>query len=69
MFSFEDGVRLTKARGEAMQAAADSEKSGQFRHVNFMQLIALLSLHTTHMGQHVAVQTHCVLARFTDFTR
>eukprot|EP01034_Spumella_vulgaris_P023699 gene23699-29945_t len=28
VFSFEDGVRLTKARGEAMQAAADSEKSG-----------------------------------------
>lgn len=27
-FSFEDGVRLTKARGEAMQAAADASKSG-----------------------------------------
>ena len=27
-FSFEDGVRLTKARGEAMQAAADADKSG-----------------------------------------
>eukprot|EP01038_Epipyxis_sp_PR26KG_P004741 gene4741-6652_t len=27
-FSFEDGVKLTKARGEAMQAAADSSKSG-----------------------------------------
>ncbi len=27
-FSFEDGVRLTKARGEAMQAAADATKSG-----------------------------------------
>jgi len=27
-FSFEDGVRLTKARGEAMQAAADAAKSG-----------------------------------------
>ena len=27
-FSFEDGVRLTKARGEAMQAAADADRSG-----------------------------------------
>lgn len=27
-FSFEDGVKLTKARGEAMQAAADASKSG-----------------------------------------
>jgi len=27
-FSFEDGVRLTKARGEAMQAAADACSSG-----------------------------------------
>ena len=27
-FSFEDGVKLTKARGEAMQAAADANKSG-----------------------------------------
>ncbi|KAJ1440625.1 malonyl-CoA:ACP transacylase [Ochromonadaceae sp. CCMP2298] len=27
-FSFEDGVRLTKARGEAMQAAADASESG-----------------------------------------
>lgn len=27
-FSFEDGVKLTKARGEAMQAAADATKSG-----------------------------------------
>lgn len=27
-FSFEDGVKLTKARGEAMQAAADADKSG-----------------------------------------
>ncbi len=27
-FSFEDAVRLTKARGEAMQAAADAAKSG-----------------------------------------
>jgi len=27
-FSFEDGVRLTKARGEAMQAAADLRRSG-----------------------------------------
>ena len=26
-FSFEDGVRLTKARGEAMQAAADANPS------------------------------------------
>jgi [acyl-carrier-protein] S-malonyltransferase len=28
VFSFEDGVKLTKARGEAMQAAADASKSG-----------------------------------------
>lgn len=27
-FSFEDGVKLTKARGEAMQAASDSCESG-----------------------------------------
>lgn len=27
-FSFEDGVKLTKARGEAMQAAADANPSG-----------------------------------------
>jgi len=27
-FSFEDGVKLTKARGEAMQAAADASSSG-----------------------------------------
>jgi len=27
-FSFEDGVKLTKARGEAMQAAADASESG-----------------------------------------
>lgn len=27
-FSFEDGVRLTKARGQAMQAAADASQSG-----------------------------------------
>eukprot|EP01036_Dinobryon_divergens_P028208 gene28208-37115_t len=27
-FSFEDGVKLTKARGEAMQAAADATSSG-----------------------------------------
>lgn len=27
-FSFEDGVKLTKARGEAMQAAADASNSG-----------------------------------------
>lgn len=27
-FSFEDGVKLTKARGEAMQAAADASQSG-----------------------------------------
>jgi len=27
-FSFEDGVKLTKARGEAMQAAADATQSG-----------------------------------------
>jgi [acyl-carrier-protein] S-malonyltransferase len=27
-FSFEDGVRLTKARGEAMQAASDAAESG-----------------------------------------
>mmetsp|Transcript_2659 Transcript_2659/g.3634 ORF Transcript_2659/g.3634 Transcript_2659/m.3634 type:complete len:354 (+) Transcript_2659:16-1077(+) len=27
-FSFEDGVKLTKARGEAMQAAADATNSG-----------------------------------------
>lgn len=27
-FSFEDGVKLTKARGEAMQAASDASKSG-----------------------------------------
>lgn len=27
-FSFEDGVRLTKARGEAMQAASDANPSG-----------------------------------------
>jgi len=28
VFSFEDGLRLVKARGEAMQAAADADKSG-----------------------------------------
>jgi [acyl-carrier-protein] S-malonyltransferase len=27
-FSFEDGVKLTKARGEAMQEAANADKSG-----------------------------------------
>jgi [acyl-carrier-protein] S-malonyltransferase len=43
-FSFEDGVRLTKARGEAMQAAADASQSG---------MVAILGLDT------VAVQAIC----------
>jgi len=41
--SFEDGVRVTKARGEAMQAAADASKSGM------VSVIGLDSERTTEL--------------------
>ena len=48
-FSFEDGVRLTKARGEAMQAASDASESG---------MVAILGLDSA------AVQEICDAATF-----
>jgi malonyl CoA-acyl carrier protein transacylase len=35
-FSFEDGVKLTKARGEAMQAAADASQCSPLS-ANFLE--------------------------------
>ena len=51
-FSFEDGVRLTKTRGEAMQTASDQVKSGMVAVVGLKesQLLALVQSINSEIG-------------------
>jgi [acyl-carrier-protein] S-malonyltransferase len=61
-FSFEDGVRLTKARGEAMQAAADATPSGMVAVVGLdvpgTEKLCVAAAHKT--GQTVEIANYLV---------
>eukprot|EP00306_Pavlova_sp_CCMP459_P021595 CAMPEP_0185550596 /NCGR_PEP_ID=MMETSP1381-20130426/21929_1 /TAXON_ID=298111 /ORGANISM="Pavlova sp., Strain CCMP459" /LENGTH=354 /DNA_ID=CAMNT_0028163391 /DNA_START=18 /DNA_END=1082 /DNA_ORIENTATION=- len=54
-FSFEDGVRIVKARGEAMQAAADASKSGMVSVIGLSQdkVAALCEMASEQSGEKI----------------
>lgn len=59
-FSFEDGVKLTKARGEAMQAAADASKSGMVAVVglDIAAVNAICAAATAKSGKPIAIANY-----------
>lgn len=61
-FSFEDGVKLTKARGEAMQAAADASKSGMVAVVglDIAAVNAICAEATKISGKPIAIANYLV---------
>ena len=61
-FSFEDGVKLTKARGEAMQAAADASSSGMVAVIglNIDQTNEVCAAATAKTGKPIAIANYLV---------
>lgn len=61
-FSFEDGVKLTKVRGEAMQAAADASKSGMVAIVglDIATVNAICAEATKKSGKPIAIANYLV---------
>lgn len=65
-FSFEDGVRLTKARGEAMQAASDAADTGMVSVIGLDKeaVAALCQKATEQAGAPIAIANYLVSGNY-----